>query len=318
MANNVLTMDEDEMNQATSGFDRCSADIGTTGQGVPGQFSSATSVGFLTNSVSQISKQINSIASSLSNISGTIKKQSAQMFEYDRSMAQMADAIEIPKDFLAENSMEVNQYNMTLLGKIDGKSVNEGEQAKKFNEIDESTIAAEGLVNITKADTQKQEYDASSVIGKSVLGDISGNQTEAQTYDASSNVARSNVENINKNQTEEQTYDASSSVSKSNLSNISGNQTEQQKLDETTTIGSSVLGNINKNDATQQQDYDASSTVAATGLEDMGNKGESQGQVDLMMDPNLTSTVAFNQMVAATTPEKENKEEEIRRVNTDA
>lgn len=341
MANNVLTMDEDELATATSGFDRCASDIGSTGEGVPGAFSSATSVGLLNKSVSQITQQITAIASSLSNVSGIVKKHSAQMFEYDRTMAKMAEDIEIPQDFLANNSMEVNEYNVTLLGKIDGKSVNRGSEAKEFNEIDDSTVAAEGLVNIKKDDTQKQEYDSSSIIGKSVLGNISGNQTQAQNYDDSSSVSRGNMENINKNQTEqqtyddssivnksnlsnisgdqtkEQTYDASSSVNKSNLANISGNQTEQQRLDESTTIGKSMLGNINQNSNTEQKEYDASSTVASKNLEDLNKNKGSQSQVDLMMNPNLTSTVAFNQMVATTAEDKDKKEEEIVRVNTD-
>ncbi len=289
--NNYLCMRQEEIQGIVSGIGRTSGNVNSVGSGIKGKFAPATNVGLMNNQVKTISKQMGAISNSMSSIQNIVSKHGGQMFDFDKSMAKKVDDIEIPTDFLANNSIEVNQYNRFLLGKIDGRTVNEGESSKEFEEIQEYDVSGENLTNISGNVTELQNYDSSSVIGRSVLGkidgdvtklqhyddgssvqksnmvNISGDSTTAQEYDASSNVQKSNMVNISGDSTTAQEYDASSNVQKSAMNDINHNQTEQQSLDESTVIGRSVLGSVNANaTASNIQTTDNGSRIAAVNL----------------------------------------------------
>lgn len=259
--NNVLCMNEEENQQAASGFNRCATEMGDQASAIPSKFSGAVSSGLMGESVSAITKEISALSDSIASMSTIITKHSSQMFEFDRATAQMADEIEIPTDFVANNSMEVNEYTRVLLGKIDGKSVNEGTASIAFNEIDDSTVAAQKLKDITGTTSVEEKYDdRTSIVGESKLGNISGEQAQTQTYDATVSVERTSMGNIN--------------------SNV---QTQQQALDESTILGESRLGNINGNNSTQQQNLDTSTTIAAANLNSVNNNTNSTSFDDNFM-----------------------------------
>lgn len=162
------------------------------------------------------------ISDLIGGINKIVKQHTSDMLEYENTLAKKADDIEIPKDFLAENSLKVNEYNYSLVQKLDGKAVTEGKAQGEAKDIDESVVAAEGLVDITKQDTQEQKLDESTVIGKSVLGNIVKDETKAQELDGTSSVQAKSLGDVN-----------------------NGNNQVEQKIDESTVIGRSVLGNIN-------------------------------------------------------------------------
>ena len=320
MANNNIVMNEQEFELAASAYSNSSTNVSTAGADAPSKFTGAINAGLLGDSIGAITNQLSMISASISNVQGIMTKHSNEMFTYDRTMAKMAEEIEIPTDFLANDSAEVNQYARTLLGKIDGTSVNEGQTAKEFKEIDESTVSAEGLRNITGQDAKEEVYDDSSVVGKSILGNITSGDTVQQTYDDSVSVQGSALADINNNQTEQQTYDDSVSVQGSKLSNISGNQTEQKEYDESTVIGKSILGQVNSNNATKQQELDVTSAIAAAqNLADMSNGSAGKAYDEVMIDTQNLASTAFAGMVNSQDVENKKKkvEEEIERVNYD-
>ena len=134
-------------------------------------------------------------------------------FDKEVSYASYIDKIVVPKDFLAENSTEVNHYNTILLSKVDGKSVNEGEKTDKVDNVKDSKVVRDELSNINKDETQQREYDSiSSLDGQQNLENINKDETEAKTYDDSSRIKYTNFDNISGNTTEEKTYDDSSQL----------------------------------------------------------------------------------------------------------
>ena len=242
---NYLCMRQEEIQGLVTGIGRTSGSVSAAGTGMKGKFAPATSSGLMTKQVGTVSKQMHAISSSMSNIQSIVNKHSNQMFEFDSTMAKKANDIEIPTDFLANNSIEVNQYNRFLLGKIDGRSVNEGEKAQEFNEIDEYKISAENLTNISGNVTELQNYDSSSVIGRSILGKIDGDVTQLQNYDDSSQVQKDRIVNISGDVTQEQEYDSSSNIQKGAMQDIRGQDSQKLEVDESTVIGRSVLGGVN-------------------------------------------------------------------------
>lgn len=307
--NNVLTMNEEEIQTAANGYRECSTGLEDAGSKILAEFQSVMDCGLMSKSVSEISKQLGLLSGSIGNVQNIMSRQSSKMFDYDRSMAKMAEEIDIPDDFFSNNSMETNEYNRSILGKIDGRSVNEGQTSSQFNETADNTVSAQSLADITADQTQQKEYDETTVIGKSVLGNISGNQTQEQTYDASTNINRQNMADISGNQTKEQTYDDSSSLNKATITNISGDQTQQKEYDETTVLGKSVLGNVNKNSTLQQQELDGSSTIAATNLGSVNRSKAANINDELMLNTQaMSSTAALTSIQTNKTEDKEKEE----------
>ena len=343
-SNNNLCMREEEMQTAASGFERCATDLGNIGASMPSKFSGAINSGMMGNTVGAISKEMNLISASLANMKTIVNRHSNQMFSYDREMAKMASEIEIPTDFLENNSMEVNTYNRTLLGKIDGKSVNEGQAATVFNEIADSDVTSKGLTDISGDQTKEQKYDETSVVNRSVLANlvkdetqeskyddgssvqgqsmsnISGDQTQEQTYDESSSVQGQSMSNISGDQTQEQTYDSSSSVQGGSMSNInSGNEAGKSTYDETTVVNRSVLGGMNIEGSGNVKTSDVETSVAGASLTsvDTSKKSNKDVQDDMMVATQGMATASLASMAASTQNQEttEQIEEAIRRVD---
>ena len=283
MDENFISYDEDEQAAFASGFAKIAADLENLCASSSSSFSSAADVGLLGDVVGKISNQMSGISSSSGTIGNSAKKNASEMFTLDATTADTAETSIIPpKDFLAENTMEVNQYNNSLLGKIDGRSVNEGEQAEKPEEIDDSVVEAENLASILGEQSKEEQYDDSSNVQNSLLG------------------------NINKNEaTEEQEYNDKVSVSKTNLQNIVGEGTEMQELDGESSIhGESVLGNINKNAETQMQNYVDNVPIAAA--QQLGSVESDKLDKDEL--DKLAMAAAFDNFVANEYSEEDKKE----------
>lgn len=297
---NGLCMNEDEMNNAVSGFNKCSTGMGTAGTTASTKFS--RSGGMLSGTSSKISKQLNALSSALANTGRIIQKHNNEMFTYDKTMASMAEDIDIPQDFISNDSAEVNTYEHILLSKLDGKSVNEGETAKEFNEIDDSVVSGENLTNINNNETQEQEYDGNLSIGKSVLGNISNDGSELQEYDDASSIGQVGMGDISSDQTQEKEYDDSSSVNQSTLGSIANGQTQAQDYDDTLSIGKSVLGNMTGG-AVNTSAYDASSSIAANTQMSAPAKGKTKEDEDRekqMLQDAINSTNILASMTEAT------------------
>jgi hypothetical protein len=187
MASDMLRMREEEFDTLAATLANSSNNVSQTGGGIGSKFAGAVDAGLLGDSVSKVSSQMAAISTSISNVQNIVKKHSNQMFSFDRSMASKIEEIQIPTDLMANDSSEINTYTQTLLGKIDGQSVNNGQASTAFKEIDESVVQGEALTDIHGDQTQQQTYDASSGIGgQQAMRNISGDQTQQQNYDATS------------------------------------------------------------------------------------------------------------------------------------
>ena len=161
-----------------------------------------------------------------------IKNSIVNIFNKEVSFAKDIDNVSIPKDFCAENAMEINYYNSVLLNKVDGKSVNEGHKTNKVDDIKDSNVEREELSNINDDETVKQEFDnVSSLEGQANLQQINENKTEKEIYDDSSRIKYTNIDNISGNITEAKTYDDFSQLRPGILKNIDEKH-EEDKYEE--------------------------------------------------------------------------------------
>ena len=247
--NNDIVMREEDIDNISSNLSNSSVKISNTGGSINSNFRGAINAGLLGNSAYKVSSQMNSISESIGNVQKIIREHSDKMFEYDKLIASKINDIEIPQDFITDDAFEINNYTQTLLSKIDGQSVNEGQDISKTSELDDIQGDKASLGNITKNDDVTiQDYDDSSDIKKqyemgsvvsnanldnikyddsseiqtsSVLKEMDGSElSNISEYDDSSRIKNYSIYDMNNNQTEIQNYDDSSNVKNVELSNI--------------------------------------------------------------------------------------------------
>ena len=165
MASDMLRMREEEFDTLSASLGRSSEGVSTTGGSIGQNFAGAVDAGLLGNSVSTISKQMKAISGSISNVQNIVQQHSSQMFSYDRAMASKIGEIEVPNDFVANDSAEVNTYTQALVAKMDGQSVNDGQEAGEFEEIADSSVTVEMMKDIHGDVTVRQRYDDASSVG---------------------------------------------------------------------------------------------------------------------------------------------------------
>lgn len=243
-------MREEEMEIAVSGLDKCYLDTESTSKAIPNKFSNVAKTGLFDLGISTINRQINGITTSIFNVKNIVKKHSGEMFNMDRKMAEIAEDIEIPQDFVSNDSRSENTFNQIILDKIDGKSVNAGQNTTKVEENFNSVVTKENLQNISNSQTLKEEsYNDQTAINKQNLNNIDNNRTlEEQRLNDATNIAKEALNNINKAQ-----------------------DLNEVKINENSTIKSQVLNNINNLKDMTTQELDSNTNINKTVLENINN-----------------------------------------------
>ena len=227
--NDNLVINPDEMNNAVSGYNQLAARLGSAKSSVSSGFTGMRDAGFFSNGLKGISRQLGAISKTVGNVGRSMSNQTRGMLELDAALATKASEIEIPNDFVANNSMALNEYNKSLLEKLDGKSVNEGKDTtEKPGEVGESIMS-----------------------GKLELTDITKGPLGQQALQDNLEGTKQNLDNINHAGGEElQQVDDRRTFDKEQLTNINnGGGTGKQELDGSTTVNKENLVNINANAA---------------------------------------------------------------------
>lgn len=264
--NDNLVINPDEMNTAVSGYNQLAARLGEAKSSVGSGFTGMRDAGFFSNGLKEMSKQLGAISKTVGNVGKSISKQTSQMLELDTALAKKASEIEIPQDFVANNSMAMNEYNKSLLEKLDGKSVNEGASTtEKPAEVEDS---------IMKGKLQLDDI-TSGALGQQALQDnLEGNKQQ--------------LDNINHAGGEEmQNVDDTRTFDKEHLANINnGGGTAQQQIDGSTTVNKEQnFVNINANGETQKTEMVDAFSTSKKVLEDMNGSA-----------PTVNSAIADNVM----------------------
>lgn len=265
MKNNVLVMSEEDLNSAVTGLDKCYMNTETAGKNIPNQFSNMKKAGLFDMGINTINKQLNGITSSIFNVKNIVNKHSTEMFHMDRELARIAQQIEIPQDFVKNNGMQTNTFNDVLLEKLDGKSVNSGQELGNINEIADSKVTMQALGDITNENGTKQEkIDESTIINKQNVNNINNdNELKNQSLDTASVIVKENLRDINQRQDlSEQKVDESTIITNKSLNNISKvGDLNAQQLDATTVLTKTNLTDLNTGKALDTQSLDPASSI---------------------------------------------------------
>ena len=223
--NNVLFFNDDDLNNASSRINRASVESSDMHDGMGDKFKSITRTGLFSDGFGKISEQIGSVSNSLSNIQNTLRSHTDSMVNLEKSLANKAEEIEVPQDFVKNDSRKINSLSDISLKKSDGKHVGTNSVSSISDNVSYD-VHNTSLGNIMNQNEQSQrEYDDSSVINKSILENIKGDSTIEKEYDDNYSANGDKLENVNKGEkTRTTTYDDSySNVVSVNSNSINNN-----------------------------------------------------------------------------------------------
>jgi hypothetical protein len=259
---NVMSYNSDHLNQTTGQIGQASSKAGEA-QGLAS--SGFTGMNTLFGSgIGEISKQLGSLQGSLTNVQGIMTRHTESMFNMDTALASVADAIEVPQDFVKNEANRFTEYHDMLLEKLDGKTVNEGKETDVKENLDPSMIgSAESLGNITTATEAKEEvYDASSAVDrqKEMANVNRAGGDELQKLDARSAVAsEEKMANINNGAglSEQELRDQSRINAQEALRDMTGTGgSTLQSMQEIAGNAAQTLGNVSNGQDTEMQELD--------------------------------------------------------------
>ena len=226
--NNVLFFNDDDLNNASRKLNRASVESSDIHSGMGSKFKSIKKTGLFSGGFDKISSQIESVSNSLNNVQNTLKVHTESMVTLENSYAKKAEEIEVPQDFVKNDSRKINSLSDITLKKLDGKHVGTNSVSSISDNVSYD-VNNTSLGNIMNKNEQSQRvYDDSSVINTSVLENIKGDSTIEKEYDDNYSSNVENLKSINSGEKARTSiYDDSySQVSSVNVNSISpGNST---------------------------------------------------------------------------------------------
>ena len=125
-----------------------------------GSFTGMKSAGMFTNGFNDIQGQVGSLASSIGQVSKMVNEHTNEIRGVDEQGVKEVEQILVPQDFVANNSMQINEFNKSILEKIDGKHVDSSAAEGQVEGVGESIVdKVQTLDDVTKGATVAQTYD---------------------------------------------------------------------------------------------------------------------------------------------------------------
>ena len=250
---NIMAYNSDQMAETSGLIGQSSAKVTEAQTLASSGFQGMSSL--FGNGIGVINDQLGSLGGSLSNIQGIMTRQTDAMFSMDEALARACDTIDVTQDFVKNEENRFTEYHNMLLEKLDGKTVNEGNETDVKDNLAESAIGEEERFGsiATTTEAKEEEYDARSGIAGQNQNmrsfTTSGGMAESK-YNADSAIgsaqALANADN-GKALTEQELQDMLRNSTEQALRDMSGTGgvSEQSLQDVTGTLQN--LGSINKN-----------------------------------------------------------------------
>ena len=232
-----VRMDEENMLDAADQYKGISNEMVGAADTAQGSFIGMKAAGFFNKGFSDVQGQIGSLGSSINNLSNIVNESTTTTIEIDEQGVKEFQGVEVPQDFVANNSMRINEFNNSLLEKIDGKHVDSNAAEEKVETDDESVI------------NKIQTFD-----------DVTTEATQEQTYDDNVSIKeQQELVNINNPEgTEEQKIDESTVISEEErMANINnGEGLQEQELNDNSVIENVDLGTVENQNIVEKQELD--------------------------------------------------------------
>ena len=307
--NRVYSVNEEEMNRLASMLGRSITSASDASSSMSSNFRTMTDGGLMGGAVNKLSKNLEKVTSIGNNIRSKIVNQTSSTFELEATLSQELDKYQEPQDFVKTDTRKYNSIDDIQLSKKDDKSVNEGQETEKVEEIADNSIKdEEGLFDQTKKETEMtNEIADNSIEEEEKLKDITGEEAKEVEEIADNSIKEEeSLYNLTGEEAKEfKEIDDNSIDEEEKLKDITGEEakeTEELRLDavkEEKQLKEATSG------ATEQVEYEQNTTqFASTGA------GNSMGQQQGAQTSQEASTEGFSYSTSSSSNEEKEKEEE--------
>ena len=236
MEKGYINVDEREINDITSYLNKNQTNLTNLGDTTKNTFRAMTNTNLFGSGISKISKQVSSVSGSIRRMNDAINKKSHEMLALDDSLAEKAELIDVPQDFVTNNSIRSHIFDGITLNKNDGKNV------KDDNTLTETNLAfTDETTHTTMNNIEKEERTFDNIKlreykdKRKTLGNINNNnQTETNNLNYSEEgITRQNLGTINKintQTTQNLEYNQAKNIN-ANLRNIKNGNTIDLNLE---------------------------------------------------------------------------------------
>lgn len=233
---NVYSVSEQEMNELAYGLGKTLTNTEDTASSMSSDFAGFKKTGLLSGAVDTIQKNINQVSQMGMTVRKKIMNQTASTFEIETMLANKMDGIEVPQDFVKNDTRKYNSIDDIVLNKKDDKAINANNAQSAFNEIADNSIKEEQrLKDITGEQAHAfNEIADNSIKKEHELKDITGEDSREFNEIADNSIkeeqALGNITGVTSEEFKE--IDDNSIKDEEKLSNISENETNKVELDE--------------------------------------------------------------------------------------
>ena len=141
-------IDSDVIDALSATLNELSSGLSDTMGECSGRMSSLAKIPGFDSALGEINKQLGEVSNEVMTIGGSISRKTAEIIDHDIQTSKIADQIEVPKGFLANNSITTNYFKNSSLGKTDGTSVNQGAKDTTKQNLEDIEGTKQGLTNI--------------------------------------------------------------------------------------------------------------------------------------------------------------------------
>ncbi len=249
MGNNTINMNKKDLDDAYQKMRNSYLQTDDVVSGAPKNFSQIKNTGLFSEGFSVINGQINSVSTSLNNMSSILKNNTEKFFDLEKTYAAKAEDIEIPIDFVKYDSREFNSIDDITLNKRDGESINTYKPSEIGDDVEYSG--------------DKEKLDKVKV----------NNEYEEASYDSTSSVSKEELNKIYEDETQEQSFEDNYRIDKVELNNQLSKETSQSEYDDRTVIEKEVLEKMNtaETTTTTMEDFNDNNRRSKSILRDIHN-----------------------------------------------
>jgi len=250
MSNGIIEIKENDINDISAYLKKSSDKIINSCGTLESSFANITKTGLLKEGSAKIKNQMTAIGEGISSVSNSVIKQYEAMDLVETTLKNKADSIEIPMDFVKNDSSQSIDINSGKLKKDDGKAVNANDNTKteelKFDSIIEYNENLKYIVKDYEDKNHKIELNGDNTLLKNIK-----NERIIEINDKldDSIIKTKDVKNIkNDNTADIDSKLAESTITKKVINNIKGNLSEMNaKINLELPVGKVELTQFNLN-----------------------------------------------------------------------
>ena len=223
---NGLKIDINKVGSSLDEQKRVSTNFDTLKYNVQEDFSTLFKINKLVKGLNGVKRETSKVADIIAKIAVINQRHAENFKDIDMKLSETIEGLEVPHDYLVNDIVKANYYDVVSLNKEDGVSINNGDKSlTQVSLNDDTSIVKENLINITTGETVKQDAEEiDNITHKDLLNISNDNELDKQTMEELENTKKINLVSVdNNNELDKQIIDEDYNIRKINMENFGSN-----------------------------------------------------------------------------------------------